>query len=251
MSKNLVLIGSLIVLALVVAACGTVPAQPGVTSVLAADNGEQSIRTMTVSGTGVVTMTPDIAYITIGVHTEGGDASEAVSENNTQTEAVIDALQASGVDEVDIQTTNFSIFPQQQFDDRGSPTGEITYIVNNSVYVTVRDLDSIGDVLNAAVSAGANQVSGIQFDVADKTDAIAEAQEMAVANANAQAENLAQAAGLELGEIRTINSFGGAVPFVKYDGIGGGAAVAEAAAVPVSTGQMVISIEVSVVYEVR
>jgi len=202
-------------------------------------------------GSGKVTLTPDIAYVTIGVHTEGKDASQAVSENNSQTQAVIDALEKSDIASEDIQTTNFSIYPQQQLDDRGQPTGEITYIVNNSVYITVRDLESIGDVLNVAVEAGANQISGIQFDISDAEYALAEAQEMAVANAQAQAENLAQASNLVLGDIQNISTFGGATPYLKYDGIGGGAAVMEAASVPVSSGQMIISVEVSVIYEIR
>lgn len=251
MSKKTLILSSMIILALFLTACGSIAAQPGVTSVLAADDDEKVFRTLSVSGTGRATLTPDIAYVTIGVHTEGKDASQAVAQNNSDTQAVIDTLEAAGVDEKDIKTTNFSIYPQQQYDDQGKPTGDITYIVNNSVYVTVRDLDAIGDILNAAVKSGANAISGIQFDVEDKTEALAEAQEAAVANAEAQAENLAQAAGLELGEIQSINTFGGAIPFPKYDGIGGGAAVMEAAAVPVSPGQMIISVEVSMVYAIQ
>ncbi len=251
MKKNMLIFTGILILGLLLAACGTIPSQPGVNSVLAADTGGENVRTLTVSGTGKVTLTPDIAYVTIGVHTEGKDASQAVSENNSQTQAVIDALEKSGIASEDIQTTNFSIYPQQQFDDRGQPTGDITYIVNNSVYITVRDLESIGDVLNAAVEAGANQISGIQFDISDAEDALAEAQEMAVANAQAQAENLAQASNLVLGEIQNISTFGGATPYLKYDGVGGGAAVMEAASVPVSSGQMIISVEVSVIYEIR
>ena len=248
MNKKLVLIVSISFLALLLAACGSIAAAPA----LAADDGESVTRTLSVSGNGQVTMTPDIAYVTIGVQTEGKDAAEAVAENNLKSTNVVEALEGAGIDSKDIKTTNFSIYPQQQYDDSGKPTGEVTYIVNNSVFVTVRDLDTIGDLLNAVVAAGANSIQGIQFDVADKTDALAEAQTKAVANAEGQAENLAEAAGVELGEVITITTFGGPVPLPKYDGRGGGIALAEAAVeVPISPGEMMISIEVSMVYEIK
>lgn len=254
MRKKYILITSILVITLFLAACGSISDQAVISSALAqveGENGDDSSKsTLSVSGSGVVTLTPDIAYVTIGVHTEGKDASEVVAENNQDTQAVIDSLEALNITPQDIQTTNFSIYPQQQFDENGRPTGEITYIVDNSVFVTVRDLDNIGEVLNAAVEAGANSIYGIQFDVEDRTDAIAEAQIAAVQNAQAQAENLAEAAGVELGSIISINTYGGAVPLAKYDGMGGAGAVAEAAQVPVSTGQMRISIEVNLVFEI-
>jgi uncharacterized protein YggE len=252
MSKKILILSSILVFAVLLSACGGNATAPQVTSVLAADDVDGiKTRTLSVSGTGRVTLTPDIAYVTIGVQTEAKDAAESVAENNSKTQGVIDALDAAGVDSKDIKTTNFSIYPQQQYDDRGKPTGDITYVVNNSVYVTVRDLDTIGDLLNAAVAAGANTIQGIQFDVDDKTEALAEAQEKAVANAQAQAENLADASGVALGQILSINTFGGAVPFPRFDGIGGGVMLAEAAPVPVSPGEMTINVEVSMVYEIQ
>jgi len=252
MSKKILILSSMFVFSVLLSACGGVAAAPAATSALAADDVDGvKTRTLSVSGTGRVTLTPDIAYMTVGVQTEGKDAAEAVAENNSKTQAVIDALDAAGVDSKDIKTTNFSIYPQQQYDDRGKPSGEITYVVNNSVYVIVRDLDTIGDLLNTAVAAGANTIQGIQFDVDDKTDALAEAQENAVANAQAQAENLADASGVTLGQVLSINTFSGAVPIPRYDGIGGGAMLAQAAPVPVSPGEMTISVDVSMVYEIQ
>lgn len=252
MNKKNLFILTVLISALLLSACGGAASAPGATSVLAAGDEDSSrARTLSVSGTGRVTLTPDIAYVTVGVQTEGKDAAEAVAENNSKSQAVMDALEAAGVASKDIKTTNFSIYPQQQYDDRGKPTGDVTYMVNNSVFVTVRDLDAIGDLLNAAVAAGANTLQGIQFDVEDKTEALAEAQVKAVDNAKAQAENLADAAGVALGQVLSINTFGGAIPLPKYDGVGGGAMLAEAAPVPVSPGQMMISVEVSMVYEIK
>lgn len=213
----------------------------------------QSERTITVTGTGKIFIDPDIAYVTIGVHTENKDATQAVADNNANSQAVKDALIKLGVDEKDIQTTNFSIYPQQQYDPQGRPTGEINYVVDNSIYVTVRDIEKIGEILDAAIQAGANSIYGIQFDVADRSKFLSEARRLAVDNAQAQAEELAQAAGVTLGDVKTISTFSEPQPVPVYDrGMGGGFVVAEtAASVPVSSGQMVLQTTVNMVYDIR
>ena len=209
------------------------------------------MRTMNVNGTGKALLTPDIAYINIGVQTENKDASEAVSSNNAQVQKVTTALKAAGVNEKDIQTTNFSIYPQPKFDDKGQPTGEITYVVQNTVSVTVRDISKIGDLLDSAVKAGANNIYGIQFDVSDKSAALTLAREEAVKNAQIAANDLAKASGVTLGPIQTITSYGGGSPVYLSEGKGGGMAVADVASVPVSAGQMVLTVDVNIVYEIR
>src|ERR1700690_4019082 len=135
-------------------------------------------RTLSVTGTGTVNMTPDIAYINIGVHTEKPAATDAVTENNTQTQQVVDALKAAGVDVKDIQTTNFSIYPNTQFDPQTNQKIGTTYAVDNTVNVTVRKLDQLGALLDASVKAGANSVNSIQFDVADKSKALKQARDL-------------------------------------------------------------------------
>ena len=129
----------------------------------------QAVRTLSVSGNGQAYLAPDIAYIYVGVHTEKLTAAEAVAENTTQTQTVIQAIQDFGIDAKDIRTTNFSIWPMDKFDPQtGTPTGEKTYAVDNTVYVTVRDLDKLGDLLDTVVQAGANTVNSVQFDVAEQ-----------------------------------------------------------------------------------
>ncbi len=180
-------------------------------------SGEEKVnRTITVNGSGQVYLTPDIAYVTIGVHTEGEDAAKTVNENSQQAQRVIAAIKGLGIDEKDIRTTNFSIFPQQEYDQNGKPTGKIRYIVDNSVFVTVRKIDQVGAVLDAAVRAGANSISGIQFDVANKTAALSEARRAAVAEARAKAEELARAAGVTLGEVQTISEYSSSGPVPQY-----------------------------------
>jgi uncharacterized protein YggE len=210
------------------------------------------VRTLNVNGTGQIFLSPDIAYIYIGVHTEEPTAADAVTANNEETQQVIEALKAAGVEAKDIRTTNFSIWPNQQYGPDGQPTGT-RYVVDNSVFVTVRELDNLGDLLDAAISAGANSINSIQFDVADKTDALKKAREEAVKDAKAQAQELADVAGMNLGEVQSISFYDSApMPYMNsYGKGGGGAAVSEAAAVPIQPGQLTLTVTVSMSYAIK
>jgi uncharacterized protein YggE len=209
------------------------------------------VRTLSVNGTGQAFLSPDIAYIYIGVHTEEDTAAEAVTTNTSETQNVIEALKAAGVDAKDIRTTNFSIWPNQQYSPDGQPTGT-RYAVDNSVFVTVRKLDDLGDLLDSAVSAGANSINSIQFDVADKTEALKQAREEAVKDAKVQAQELADAAGMNLGDIQTISFYDSAsVPYLDSFGKGGGGGAAVESAVPIQPGQLTLTVTVSMSYEIK
>jgi uncharacterized protein YggE len=230
---------SILVLGGLLSACGpsniTVQAQP-------------PERTITVSGTGKVTLTPDIAYISIGVNTQNASAKDAVAENNTQSQAVITTIKGFGIVDKDIQTTNFSIYPQQQFDANGKQTGVI-YVVNNVVYVTVRDLSKLGDLLDSSVSSGANNINSIQFDVADKTAALTQARQAAVAEARKQADELTKATNVGLGAVQSISYNDTTAPItIQYAKAN---VAAPAASVPVQAGSMEISTNVTIVYAIK
>jgi uncharacterized protein YggE len=238
MKTKSLIVFAVMILALLLSACGTAAVNP------------QAVRTLSVSGSGQANLAPDIAYIYVGVHTENPTAAEGVAENNTQTQAVIQAIKDFGIDEKDIRTINFSIYPQDKFDPQsGTPTGEKTYVVDNTVYVTVRDLAKLGDLLDTVVQAGANTVNSVQFDVADKAEALKQARADAVKDAEAQAKSLAEAAGLTLGEIQSI-SFVDNQPI--FDGKGGGGAMAaEAAAIPIQPGQLTFTVNVNISYALK
>lgn len=207
-------------------------------------------RTLNVNGVGSIDLTPDIAYIYIGVHDEAATASEAVDSNKTQTTAVINAIKKAGVDAKDIRTTNFSIYPSQQYGPDGTVTGTI-YMVDNSVYITVRNLDVLGNLLDAAITAGANSVNSIQFDVADKTAAVKEARAKAVADAKSQAQEMADAAGITLGDIQNLSFYENSpMPMLSGKGGGGGGMTADVA-VPIQPGQLTISVNVSITYSIK
>ena len=238
MKTKFLFIIAVLVLGTVLAACGpsTITVQP-----------QPMQRTLTVTGSGMVTLTPDVAYIYIGVHTENVSVAEAVAENNTKAQAVATAIKGFGVEVKDVQTTNFSIWPQDQYDDKGNKSGTI-YNVDNTVYITVRDLTKIGDLLDASIRAGANTINSIQFDVADKTEALSQARKAAVENAQKQAQELVDATGVKLGDVQTI-SYYDSTPLSADYGKGGGAMAASS--VPVSSGQYQLTTTVTIVYELK
>jgi uncharacterized protein len=242
MKNKTIFIAAVALIALLISACGP-------TTINQAAQPPQ--RTISVSGSGQANLVPDIAYIYVGVHTEKPTASEAVSENTSQTEKMIKALKDFGIDAKDIRTTNFSIWPQDKYNpSTGLPSGEKTYVVDNTVYVTVRALDKLGDLLDTVVTAGANTINSIQFDVADKSEAIKTARAEAVKNARAQAQEIADAAGVKLGEIQSIGFYDSS-PSPVFDGKGGGGGVAAEAAVPIQPGQLTFTVTVNMTYAIK
>lgn len=207
-------------------------------------------RNLTVTGAGQVTLKPDIAYIYIGVTSENPSAADAVARNNADSQRLIDALKAQGVADDDIRTSNFSIWTNRPYGMDGQP-GEPVYVVDNTVYVTVRDLGTLGDLLDVAVRAGANNINSIQFDVADKSQAMSEARAAAVEAARQQALELASAAGVNLGAIQTISYYDSTpYPVFEAKGMGGGAAAMDMS-VPITPGTMQLTVTVTVAYEIK
>lgn len=232
---------AILVFASALAACtpGTVTMQPAALQ-----------RTITVSGTGMVTLTPDIAYVSIGVHAADDSARVAINANNTKAENVINTIKSFGIEERDIQTTNFSVYPQQVYDDNYNVVG-VTYAVDNTVYVTVRNLDTLGELLDAAVQAGANSIGGISFDVADRTEAVSQARLAAVENARRQADELAAATEVTIGAVQTISYYDSTPVAYDYPRSGNAPMADMVASVPVQSGTMQITTTVTIVYEIR
>lgn len=204
-------------------------------------------RTISVTGSGQVTLAPDLAYIYIGIHSQAANVSDALKENNDKAQAVSSALSEMGIEAKDIQTSSFNIYPQQNYGPSGEAL-ELQYAVDNTVYVTVRQLQNLGQLLDVVVRSGANSINGISFDVNDKSQAVSEARRLAVESARSQAEEMASVAGVELGELQTMNVYTSSPVMSTYEGKGG---AYDAASVPISAGQMIIRVEVNAIYVIR
>jgi len=235
MYKKIGLFTSILVLSIALVACGA--------------SGTAQTDTLNVSGNGLVSVPPDIAYIYVGVNTVDTDIAQAVSRNNAQAQALSDALKANGVAAADIQTSNFSVWSSSTTDPMTGLTNGYTYTVDNTVYLTVRDLTHLGSLLDTVVNAGANNINSITFDVADKTAAMTQARQKAMENAASLAAELAQTAGLNLGRITNITYTENS--YYPYYGMGGGGAEAPNASVPIAPGLTQISVTVNVTYSIH
>jgi hypothetical protein len=208
----------------------------------------QTPRTITVSGNGKVYLTPDVAYISIGVQSQNENVGDALTANNTKSQEVSKALQDLGVQAKDIQTTNFNIYPVPQTDAEGKPKPTL-FTVDNSVNVTVRDLSQLGKLLDGVVRSGANTINGINFDVVDRSKAVSEARRLAVEDARKQADEIAVAAGVSIDSLQTmsLNINSGPGPLYDAKAVGAGAS----SQVPISAGQLMISVDVFASYTIK
>jgi len=209
-----------------------------------------SEQTLNVTGTGTVYATPDIAYIYIGVHTEEYEISQAMTNNNSQAQAVLEAIRNTGVEAKDIQTSNFSVWSYQANDPvTGMATGT-KYAVDITVYVTVRDLSKLSTLLDTAIQAGANNINSITFDVADKSAAMTDARRQALEKAIVLANELSGAAGLSLGSIQNITYSDVSTTYYGY-GMGGGGGAEGSATTPINPGQVQLTASVNVIYGIK
>jgi hypothetical protein len=162
-------------------------------------------RTITVSATGTAEAEPDQARITSGVTTEAQTAHGALATNSETMTKIIADLKAKGIDPKDIQTASFNVEPVLDYSKDGQTPKLRGYRVSNQVMVIVRELDKLGEMLDDVVSAGANQVQGLSFEVTKEDKLKDEARKEAVANALRRAKLLAAAAGAEVGDVLQIS----------------------------------------------
>jgi uncharacterized protein YggE len=205
-------------------------------------------RTLTVSGSGTARVTPDVVSVTLGIQTRDDDVAQAVEQNNVVAARIMDAARGLGVGDADMRTVYFSVYAQPKYDEFGSPSGGVSYLVDNSLEVRLRDVAKLSDLLQDAVNAGANSIYGVNFTVADTSAAEDEARTEALGDAGERAEELAAAAGLTLGGIQSISTspFGVPQPYYPGFGMGGGGE-----GVPTQPGSLEVSVQVTVVYQVR
>ena len=182
-----------------------------------------------VSGEGTLSLAPDLARLDLGVDTRAANVSEANSQASAAMDAIIEVLKARGVKDEDIQTSRFNVYPRYEYIEEkvdGVRTGREVltgYRVRNNATVKLRDLDTIGEVIEEVVVAGGDDVriNDIDFTLEDPKPKTAELREMAVADAKAKAEHLAELSDVSVGRLIYISE-GAAGPSVR--GFAGGSA---------------------------
>jgi uncharacterized protein len=204
-------------------------------------------RTIIVDGVGRVSETPDQMILNLGIETRALRVAEALKANNDAAATINKLLKGRGIEARDIQTSGLSIYPQ--FDNSGRKiTG---YQVNNSITVKIRNLATSGELIDAVATAAGDaiRINGLSFAVADTSKSQARARELAVGDARTQAEQLAKAAGVRLGALRTIRtSIDTSMPIAQ--GQFNEASVAKASPTPIEAGSFEVSASVQLVYDI-
>src|SRR5262249_5903343 len=201
----------------------------------------QTARSMTVTGSGSVQTVPDRAELSFGVTTQARTAAEALAENASAMDKVVVAIRAAGVAAADIQTSSVSLSPRTT--ENGNAI--VGYTASNTVSTTVRDIGRAGAVIDTAVKAGANEVSGPTLTRSDVSALYRQALKAAVADAHAKASTLAAAGGVQVGRVLRIvegeASMPPPVPLAK---------TADASA-PIEPGTQTIETSVTVEFEIE
>jgi len=221
----------------------------GGTGALAAQIPE-NVGKLTVSGNAVISADPDTAHITLGVETSSTSADVAAAENAQRMAAVMEALRALGLTEKEISTSGYNIYSYSQVVNRNTPSEETitTYQVQNRINITTKNLDQVGRIIDAAVKAGANQVQGIRFDLADKQELQLQALQSAIKQAKMKAEAMAASAGVELQGIVSINEDYGTYVPLQDATVMRAASYANQAETSITPGEIEVTARVTMVF---
>jgi uncharacterized protein len=201
-------------------------------------------RTITVSGAGSIAAAPDQVTVRIGVRTEGTEATDTLEQNNQQMNNLLDALRQAGIPAQDIRTEGITLMPR--FVDRPTPDQPAEtqgFIATNIVQVRVRELEQLGELLDAAVQAGGNLIESINFELSDPQQWHDQALEVAMNDARRKAEQLAALAGTQLGAVWSITETD-RFPIAAR----GVAEMADVAAVPVEPGLLSVQVQLEVTW---
>ena len=211
--------------------------------------------TITVNGTGKVMLTPDTATVYFSINNSGEEAEAVQQENAVATQAVMDAITGLGIDQKDVETSSVNVYESYNYDKE--PPEVVGYNASTRLTVVVRDTDVVGEIITAAVAAGASEVQGPEYSISDSSEAYLQALEAAVADAGEKAAALAAGAQAELvalpvsiQEISTNRNVMATTMAVEE------AAAAETAAdgamaAPISISDMEVTAQVTAVYEIR
>lgn len=206
--------------------------------------------TITVTGFGKARANPDRASVNVGVIVVEEDINRAVEESNEIIARITDAVMGLGVEEADVQTTNFSIWADEQWNrETGLRMEERLYRVESTIQINVNDIENIGKILEVSIASGANNIYGLNFGIQDPSSLSAEARVRAIEDARQRAQHIAQELGVTLGEVQRAVDISGAsmVPYFEstgYDMGGGGAP-------PISEGSMTVSVSMEITFEIN
>ncbi|MFA4855352.1 MAG: SIMPL domain-containing protein [archaeon] len=220
----------------------------------AEDESGNKIRLISVSGTITKTASPELAYVTLSIQTLDKSASKSQSDNAVLAAKVMEALKNAGLDEKDIETASYSVYEEFQWNENTRKSESLGYRTTNSIQATVRDLSKVGGVIDVAVQAGANSISGVSFALTKETEAELRtlALQEASANARAKAQSIATGLGISVGTVYSASENSSyATPYYAKSYAMDAAGEAASAPTPISPGDIEFNATVSVQFEIQ
>jgi uncharacterized protein YggE len=211
----------------------------------------QEAARMTVAGEAEVVATPDLATVSLGAEGRGQTAIEAMNATSAALDGILSRLKALGIEEKDIQTSDLSVDAETRWDRDTDTQVFVGYRAYNALNVRVRDMELLSDVLGNVLTEGANRLGGVRFTMQDAGPLRAKAREQAVKDAMAKAELFAEAAGVRVGRVISIDDT--AEPLVEGPRVIAEPMLMEEAqgkAVPVAVGEATVRAEVTMVFEI-
>ena len=204
---------------------------------------------VSISASGKASAVPDVANISAGVVTEAEDSEQAMRDNATQMEKLIQAIDKTGIDKKDVQTSGISLSPRYNYqrDQKPQITG---YTARNTVSIKVREIKELGKVLDALAAAGANQIHGPNLEIGEPEPVMAEAREKALEKAQQRAKTYAKSLGMKVRRIVSISESGGAMPPRPMMRMEMAAAKADGAT-PVAPGETTVTVNLDLVFELE
>jgi len=204
-----------------------------------------------VNGEGKVTVTPDVAILSVGIESQETSVAQAQEIAATAMDAVINQLKQRGIAEKDIRTTSFSIIRVTRYDEPKQQEVTIGYRVTNTVSAKIRKIADAGPIIDAAAQAGGDltRINSISFTVDDPTAFERDVRQKAMADAESKAKQLANLSGVKLGKPIYINESGGFIP-IRQEFFAIPAPAFAAAPTPILPGEQEIRLNVQVVYEI-
>jgi uncharacterized protein YggE len=212
-------------------------------------NGLDGTNTITFSGEGKISTKPDTAFVDFSVVTQGTKISDVQSANTEKMNKVTEFLKGYGIEDKDIKTTNYNLYPQYNYENYRVPQ-IIGYQITQTLSIKIKNLEKVGEIMEKVVALGINQVNSLYFGVEDDEQLKEQARDLAIADAKEKAETLALQLGIRLGRLKGFSETVSGYPVPIYDaakayGMGGGNAP------EIQTGESEIVIDVMLTYEMR
>ena len=217
-----------------------------------AQDGKYEKSTLSITGQGKTTLSPDKATISIAVETMSDKASDAVKDNSEKTNKVIEVIKSSLGKNDKVSTAGYSLSPVYEYSSETKKSEFKGYRAANHIIVETRDLKGLGQLIDSTAEAGANKIDSLTFDSTQREQYKKEALELAVKDAKSTAETVAGAAGVKLVKILSIRPvYDIPIPVYRDYELRSKMAVAESSPTPIEPGELTVNASVTMVFEIE